>query len=76
MRKMQTVTRLNHQAKTTKGFTLRTPMAVGQVWLYDGHRYVVKTVFRKQVKFLCESGKVTMMCDQVKFAKHARLKAD
>lgn len=73
---MQTVTRLNHTVKTTKGFTLRTPMAVGQVWLEGGRRYRVQTVFRKKVRFLCQSGKVTMTCDQALFAKNARLKAD
>jgi hypothetical protein len=73
---MQTVTRLNHIAKTTKGFTLRTPMAIGQVWMHGGHRHVVERVYRKQVRFLLESGKVLMMCDQAKFVKHSRLKVD
>lgn len=73
---MQTVTRLNHIAKTTKGFTVRTPMALGQVWVYDGHKHVVERVYRKQVRFLLEGGKVLMTCDQTKFVKHSRLKFD
>lgn len=72
---MQTVTRLNHQAKTTKGFTLWTPMAIGQVWLYEGQRHVVERVYPKKVRFTLQS-KVLMTCDQALFVKHARLKAD
>lgn len=74
-RKMQTVTRLNHQAKTTKGFTLRTPMAIGQVWLYEGQRHVVERVYPRKVRFIRQS-KVLMTVDQKLFVKHARLKAD
>ena len=72
---MTSVTRLNHTVKTTKGFTLRTPMAIGQVWLYDGRRHVVERVYKRKVRFSLPS-KVSMMCDQALFVKHARLKVD
>jgi hypothetical protein len=73
---MLTVTRINHVVKTTKGFTVRTPMALGQVWLYRGSRHVVDRVYPKKVRFLCDGGKVLMTCDQAKFVKHSRLKLD
>ena len=72
---MQTVTRLNHTAKTTKGFTVRTPMALGQVWLYEGQRQVVEKVYPRKVRFIRQS-KVLMTCDQALFVKYSRLKLD
>jgi uncharacterized protein (DUF488 family) len=73
---MQTVTRLYHTAKTVKGLTVRTPMAIGQVWIHGGSRHVVDRVYRKQVRFLIAKGKVLMTCDQARFVKHSRLKTD
>ncbi len=73
---MQTVTRINHTAQTTKGRTIHTPIALGQVWVHRGSRHVVERVYPKKVRFLCEGGKVLMTCDQAKFVKHSRLKLD
>lgn len=70
---MDKVTRINHQAKTTQGFTVRTPMALGQVWIYEGQRHIVDRVYPRKVRFLRQS-KVLMTCDQTLFVKHARLK--
>lgn len=73
---MDTVTRLNHNATDLKGFSLRTPMAIGQVWIHQRRRYVVSRVYPKKVQFMCEGGKVFLTCDQAKFVKHSRLKTD
>ena len=73
---MLTVTRINHKATTTKGRTVHTPMALGQVWFHRGARHVVDRVFPKKVRFSCDAGKVLMTCDQAKFVKHSRLKLD
>lgn len=72
---MQTVTRINHTARTTKGHTVRTPLALGQVWFHRGSRHVVDRVFPKKARFLC-GGKVLMTCDQAKFVKYSKLKLD
>lgn len=73
---MTTVTRINHKTMTTKGRTIRTPMALGQVWVHRGARHVVVRVYPKKVQFSCDGGKVLMTCDQAKFVKHSRLKLD
>ncbi len=73
---MLTVTRINHKTITTKGHTLRTPMAIGQVWVHRGSRHVVVRVYPKKVRFSCDAGKVLMTCDQALFVKHSRLKLD
>jgi len=75
---MTTTTRINHKCRTTTGRTVRTPFALGQVWLHRGDRHVVERVFPRKVRFeVYGKGKKDfayyLTVGQAPFAKHAQL---
>lgn len=75
---MPTTTRINHKCRTTTGRTVRTPFALGQVWLHRGSRHVVERVFPRKVRFEVYEGRKKdfnyyLTVGQEPFAKHASL---